>query len=74
MTVGVPTEIAAGEKRVSATPDTVQKIIKLGFQVRVQAGAGLEASLSDEAFVQAGAEIVGSASELYKACDVILKV
>ena len=40
MLVGIPREITPGERRVSATPDTVQRLVKLGFEVVVEAGAG----------------------------------
>jgi NAD(P) transhydrogenase subunit alpha len=70
MIVGIAKEIFAGEKRVAATPETVEKIRKLGFQVHVESGAGLHASMTDEAFEKSGAQIV---TDIYGS-DVLLKV
>ena len=72
MNIGIPSEIREYECRVAATPETVKKIIALGCQVLVQKGAGERASITDEAYQTAGAELV-SAIEAYQA-DVILKV
>jgi NAD(P) transhydrogenase subunit alpha len=74
MKIGVPREVHAGERRVAATPDTVQQIIKLGFSVSVEAGAGEAASFSDEAYRAAGAAIVDGPEALYAGADIILKV
>ena len=57
MLIGVPREIYPGEKRVATVPDVVSKLIKLGFTVQVERGAGESADLTDEAFVEAGASI-----------------
>jgi len=72
MKIGIPSEIKNQESRVSATPETVKKMVALGCQVLVQKGAGEGASLPDAAFLAAGAEIV-TVKEVYKA-DLILKV
>ena len=72
MLIGVPAEITDGEKRVAITPETAKKIIALGHTVRVQAGAGVAASVPDAAYVAVGAEIT-SAESAY-AADVVLKV
>ena len=63
MQIGVPLETHAGETRVSATPETVKKLIGQGHQVIVQSGAGVNASQPDSAYEAAGATI-GSAAEL----------
>ncbi len=70
--IGIPSEIKDFESRVAATPETVKKMVALGCQVIVQKGAGERASVTDAAYLAAGAELV-SAKEAYKA-DVILKV
>src|SRR5579875_646388 len=57
MRVGIPREPLAGETRVAATPNTVAQLVKLGYEVVVEAGAGVRASFTDEAYRQAGAEI-----------------
>jgi NAD(P) transhydrogenase subunit alpha len=72
MKIGIPTEIKDHECRVAATPETVKKMVALGCQVLVQKGAGEPASVTDEAYKTAGAELV-SAKDVYKV-DLILKV
>ncbi|MYM91360.1 Re/Si-specific NAD(P)(+) transhydrogenase subunit alpha [Rugamonas sp. FT82W] len=71
MRVGIPAETRPGETRVAATPETVKKLAAK-HQVIVQAGAGLSASVTDEAYAAAGAQI-GSAAEAF-AAEVVLKV
>ena len=58
MRIGVPQERLAQETRAAATPKTVEQLLKLGFSVAVESGAGKLASFDDEAFAEAGAEIV----------------
>jgi len=72
MKVGIPRESLSGERRVAATPGTVERLRKLGFDVVVEAGAGTGASLIDSAYSEAGAA-VGTAEEAWGA-DVVLKV
>lgn len=74
MKVGIPSEIAANELRVAATPKTVLRLIKQGFDVSIQSGAGVKANFADDAFKQSGASIVSSASEIYSNSDIVLKV
>jgi NAD(P) transhydrogenase subunit alpha len=73
MKIGVPTETRPGERRVAVTPETVGKLIKLGFAVQVEAGAGLEARIADADFAAAGAEIVDAAA-VWSASDLVVKV
>ncbi|EHK57162.1 NAD(P)(+) transhydrogenase, partial [Mesorhizobium alhagi CCNWXJ12-2] len=70
--VFVPSEVQAGESRVAASPDTVKRLVGLGLDVIVEAGAGLASRITDEEFAGAGAAI-GSAGDAAKA-DVVLKV
>lgn len=63
-TIGIPKETFAGEKRVATAPEIVEKLIKLGFAVTVESGAGDGASFFDDAFVAAGAKIAKSAAEI----------
>ena len=72
MLIGVPAETAAGETRVAVTPETAKKLVAQGHVVRVQAGAGLRASVTDEAYRAAGAEITDAAGAF--AADMVLKV
>ena len=71
-TIAVLRERAGGEHRVAATPETVKKFIGLGAAVRVEAGAGASASISDEAYQAAGAEIVASGAA--SGADIVLGV
>jgi len=70
--VGVVTETVPGETRVAATPETVGKLIGLGYQVTVESGAGAKASFTDEAYTEAGA-VIGATSDVWRS-DVVLKV
>ena len=72
MLIGVPTETTAGETRVAVTPETAKKLKAQGHTLRIQSGAGVAASVTDEAFVAAGAEITDAAGAL--GCDLVLKV
>lgn len=72
MIIGIPRESLPGETRVAATPQTVGQLIKLGYEVVVEAGAGAASSFTDSAFTEAGAD-VGSAEQVWTA-DVVLKV
>ncbi|MCL4721257.1 MAG: Re/Si-specific NAD(P)(+) transhydrogenase subunit alpha, partial [Gammaproteobacteria bacterium] len=74
LTIGVPREIHPGEKRVATVPEVVEKLIKLGFAVTVESGAGAGANLDDEAYRAAGAGIAPDAAALWQAADVIFKV
>ncbi|MFC7409064.1 Re/Si-specific NAD(P)(+) transhydrogenase subunit alpha [Hydrogenophaga atypica] len=72
--IGVPREIFPGEKRVATVPDVVAKLIKLGFQVVVQRGAGDLANLSDDDYRAAGASIVPTEADLWNGSDIVFKV
>src|SRR5687768_7494301 len=74
MDVGVPRETVPYEKRVALIPDGVAKLAKTGLGVIVEAGAGVDASVTDQMYRDAGATIVGSAAETLRKADVILKV
>jgi len=74
MKVGIPSEIFPNELRVAATPKTVKRLQKQGFEVFIQQGAGLKANFSDKDFEEAGAKLVATASEIYGNCDIVLKV
>ena len=50
LTIGVPRETFPGEKRVATVPEVVEKLIKLGFAVRVETGAGADANFSDDTY------------------------
>ncbi|MGS5089310.1 Re/Si-specific NAD(P)(+) transhydrogenase subunit alpha [Hydrogenophaga sp. A37] len=72
--IGVPREIFTGEKRVATVPDAVVKLVKLGFGVVVESGAGELAQLSDDDYREAGASIAPTAAELWSGSDIVFKV
>ncbi len=72
LTIGVPAETAAGETRVALTPETAKKLITQGHVVRLQSGAGVAASMPDEAYAAVGVELVHA--EQAWASDLVLKV
>ena len=72
MLMGIPKETLTGETRVAVTPETVKKLKAQGHTLRVQSGAGVAASVTDEAYVAAGAEITDAAGAL--GADMVLKV
>lgn len=72
MKIGIPAETRPGETRVAATPETIKKLLAAKHQVIVQAGAGINSSISDTAYQEAGAEI-GAAADAF-GCEVVLKV
>ncbi|MCV7225748.1 Re/Si-specific NAD(P)(+) transhydrogenase subunit alpha [Mycolicibacterium komossense] len=72
MIIGIPRESLPGETRVAATPQTVGQLLKLGYEVLVESGAGSAASFSDAAFTEAGAA-VAPADQVWSA-DIVLKV
>ena len=74
MIAGIPTEVGDGERRVAGTPDTVERLRKLGFEVRVQRGAGVRAALPDAAYEQAGAVLVDDVDALWADSDLLLKI
>jgi NAD(P) transhydrogenase subunit alpha len=73
MKIGIPLETAEGERRVAATPDTVAKLKKLGFDIMVSAGAGARATYDDARYEEAGAEIADHAT-VWSTADLLLKV
>jgi NAD(P) transhydrogenase subunit alpha len=74
MKIGIPKEIHLGEKRVATTPEAAEKLIKLGFEVSVESGAGLAADISNEAYQQVGVKIVPTAKVLWSESDIVMKV
>ena len=72
MLIGVPAEIIDGETRVAITPETAKKLKAQGHTIRIQSGAGMAASVTDEAYTAVGAEITDAAGAF--AADIVLKV
>src|SRR5438270_1476656 len=74
MKVVVPKEVLPGERRVALIPDTVAKLTQAGMTVLVQSGAGEDACFADEAYTQAGAELIQGASDLLAQAGIVVKV
>ncbi len=74
MRIGVPREIHHGERRVAVTPQSAERLIKLGHSVMVEAGAGATASIADDGYREAGATIARDGREVWAAAELILKV
>lgn len=72
MQIGVPTETTVGETRVAVTPETAKKLKAQGHVLRIQSGAGVAASATDEAYQAAGCEITDAAGAF--GCELVLKV
>ena len=74
MKISVPCETHPGETRAPLTPDSVGKLVKLGAQVEVEAGLGLAAGFSDEAYLKAGAIITADRKQLISSGDIVLRL
>jgi NAD(P) transhydrogenase subunit alpha len=72
--VGVPAEHAPGEHRVGLTPDAVPRLAQRDLTVLVEPGAGAGASLPDDAFREAGAEIAAGADDLFARADIVVRI
>ena len=74
MKLGIPKEILTNETRVAAIPLTIKQYINAGFEVLVETGAGTKSLISDNDYINAGAKIVDSSTDLFLNSDMILKV
>jgi len=74
MIVGVPKEIKNNEFRVSTTPAGVHQFVTAGHQVIVESNAGLGSAITDQDYINAGAQIVATADEVWQKADMIIKV
>ena len=72
--VGVPREVAPGETRVALIPESTAKLIKAGFEVVVEAGAGKASGYEDAAYTAAGATVLGDVKDLFARADIVVKV
>lgn len=72
MRIGIPKEALPGETRVAATPKTVEQLIKLGYEILIEQGAGANAYLEDSAYVEAGATLV-ERKDIWD-CPIVFKV
>jgi NAD(P) transhydrogenase subunit alpha len=74
MLIGVPREIAGGERRVALVPDVVSQLTRAGHRVVVERGAGLRAGFTDETYRTVGCDLADSAEDIYSTARMILKV
>ena len=74
MKIGVPREVHPNEKRVATTPEVAEQLQKLGFTVVIESGAGSAANFSDDAYREAGVEVIADTRALWSAADIIIKV
>ncbi len=74
MVIAIPKEILPGENRVSIVPDVASKLIKKGFTIHVEQGAGKNAGFTDKQYSEAGAKLFSSLEELYSSAEIVLKV
>lgn len=73
MIIGVPSETHPGENRVALTPETAGRIHKLGHTLLVESGAGAAADIADEAYTEAGVEVVQGAAAVYERAEMVMK-
>ena len=74
MRLAVPREIVPGEKRVALVPEVIPQLLKMGHTVAVEAGAGLAAGFTDDAYAAAGAIVAADAATASSGAEMILKV
>jgi NAD/NADP transhydrogenase alpha subunit len=74
LTVGIPKELFPLEKRVAATPESVERLVKPGFSVIVEDGAGQDSYFSNAAYEAAGATIASSPEDVWTKSDIVLKL
>jgi len=74
MLIGVPREVARGERRVALVPEVVSQLTRADHRVVVERGAGIRAGFTDEAYRSAGCDLADSAAEIYATAQMILKV
>lgn len=74
MIIGIPKEVPADENRVALVPETVAKLVKAGFKICIEKGAGAKANFSDADYEKAGASIAASADEVFSQAEILIKV
>jgi proton-translocating NAD(P)+ transhydrogenase subunit alpha len=74
MRIGVPKESAPGERRVALVPESAKNLIRAGYDVAIEAGAGDDAGYPDAAYREAGATVASDAAALLGSSDLVLKV
>ena len=74
MIIGIPKESFPGERRVGMVPSVVPSLTKAGFEVAIEAGAGVSAGYLDKDYVDKGAKVLGSREEIFKTADIVVQV
>ena len=74
MIVGVPRESFPGERRVALVPGVIPNLAKVGLEVVIEAGAGLEAGYPDAEYTSKGAQVVASRGDVFAAADIVVQV
>ena len=74
MIVGVPRETFPGERRVALVPGTVSNLTKAGFEVVLEAGAGVGAGYPDTEYKTKGARVVSDRAEVFRSADILIQV
>ena len=74
MIIGVPREVAAGERRVAVVPVSVRRLLEAGLEVRIETGAGSESGCTDEEYVDAGAQIGSDPQQIFAQADILVRV
>ncbi len=74
MKIAVPREVHQGEKRVALTPEVSARLVAAGYRVVIESQAGISATYSDAAYIEAGAEVVDRLENLYADADIVLKL
>ena len=74
MIIGIPKEIKSNENRVSMLPFGVEELVKSGHKVVIQSSAGIGSGISDDMYINFGAEILSDAKQVYQKSDLIVKV
>ena len=74
MIIGIPKELAEGEQRVAATPASAKRLIKLGYDVAIESGAGDAASFPDRLYEEVGARVAESDAEIWADSDIVVKI
>ena len=74
LTIGIPRETYPLEKRVAATPESVSKLVKPGFTVLIESGAGQASHFNDTDYEAAGATVVKGNEEIWSKSDIVMKV
>ena len=74
MIIAIPQEILPGENRVAIVPDVAAKLIKAGFEIRIEKDAGIDAGFTNKKYEEAGVKVISDLNELYNGANIVLKV